>query len=146
MDFLGEFVSNLENYKYKRSKIYNFLTYSTKFQPTNYLIDKRILLTFYHRSFIHMGVPLIPSARFSLSRPRKPSLKEQPSYLKEVSIALTRREELFKLRERMSSARLLLEADPSTKPWLSARSISSSSIYSIRKMSSESNTSVGEDF
>ena len=96
-----------------------------------------------------MGV--LTSPRSSFSKPRRPSLKEQPSYLKEVSIALTRREELFKLRERMSSARLLLEADPSTKPWLQARSISYSSISisSIRKMSSESNTSqgsVGEDF
>ena len=29
---------------------------------------------------------------------RKPSLKEQPSYLKEVGVALTRREELIKLK------------------------------------------------
>jgi hypothetical protein len=29
---------------------------------------------------------------------RKPSLKEQPSYLKEVGVALTRREELLKLK------------------------------------------------
>ena len=29
---------------------------------------------------------------------RKPSLKEQPSYLKEVGVALSRREELLKLK------------------------------------------------
>jgi hypothetical protein len=92
---------------------------------------------------------VLTSPRSSFSKPRRPSLKEQPSYLKEVSIALTRREEIFNLRERMSSVRLLLEADPSTKPWLQARSISSIYISSIRKMSSESNTSQGsggEDF
>merc|ERR1712106_400361 len=41
---------------------------------------------------------------------RKPSLKEQPSYLKEVSVALSRREELLKLRQRMSAARLIMAA------------------------------------
>ena len=61
---------------------------------------------------------------------RKPSLKEMPSYLKEVSVALTRREELLKLRERMSSAKLILEKDPTAKPWLLSRSISNSSIIS----------------
>merc|ERR1712098_652422 len=55
---------------------------------------------------------------------RKKSLKEQPSYLKEVSVALSRREELLRLKERLSSAKLLLDADPSTKPWLLTRSIS----------------------
>merc|ERR1711887_10443 len=64
----------------------------------------------------------------SQPRPRKPSLKEQPSYLKEVSVALTRREELLKLRERMSSAKIILDADPSAKPWLLSRSLSSNSI------------------
>merc|ERR1712045_977366 len=59
---------------------------------------------------------------------RKPSLKEMPSYLKEVSVALTRREELLKLRERMSSAKLILEKDPTAKPWLLSRSISSNSL------------------
>jgi hypothetical protein len=34
---------------------------------------------------------------------RKPSLKEQPSYLKEVGVALTRREELLKLKVKSSS-------------------------------------------
>ena len=38
-----------------------------------------------------------------------------PSYLKEVSVALTRREELLKLRERMSAAKLIIDADPSAK-------------------------------
>merc|ERR1712002_160756 len=59
---------------------------------------------------------------------RKPSLKKQPSYLKEVSVALSRREELLKLRERMSAAKLIMDADPSAKPWLLSRSISSNSI------------------
>merc|ERR1739842_211068 len=59
---------------------------------------------------------------------RKPSIKEQPSYLKEVSVALSRREELLKLRERMSAAKLIMDADPSAKPWLLSRSISSNSI------------------
>merc|ERR1711942_482045 len=59
---------------------------------------------------------------------RKPSIKEQPSYLKEVSVALSRREELLKLRERMSAAKLIMDADPSAKPWLLSRSISNNSI------------------
>ena len=60
--------------------------------------------------------------------PRKGSLKEQPSYLKEVSVALTRREELLRLRERMSAAKLIMDADPSAKPWLLSRSISNNSL------------------
>ena len=91
-----------------------------------------------------MGVPMYGEVNSSFCKPRKPSLKELPSYLREVSVALNRREELLRLRERMSSTRLLLELDPSTKPWLQARSISNSSLYSIRKVSSESNTSVRE--
>ena len=59
---------------------------------------------------------------------RKPSIKEQPSYLKEVSVALSRRGELLKLRERMSAAKLIMDADPSAKPWLLSRSISNTSI------------------
>jgi hypothetical protein len=35
---------------------------------------------------------------------RKPSLKEQPSYLKEVGVALNRRDELLKLQVRSSLA------------------------------------------
>merc|ERR1712079_700654 len=66
------------------------------------------------------------------TKDRKPSLKEMPSYLKEVSVALTRREELLKLRERMSSAKIILEKDPSA----------SSSVLS-RKMSRESRSSAG---
>merc|ERR1711874_106717 len=62
---------------------------------------------------------------------RKPSLKEMPSYLKEVSVALSRREELLKLRERMSSAKIILEKDPSAKPWLLSRSISNNSIKDV---------------
>merc|ERR1712122_322853 len=81
----------------------------------------------------------------SQTLPRKSSLKEMPSYLKEVSVALTRREELLKLRERMSSAKLILEKDPTAKPWLLSRSISNSSIKEgegrSRKISRESRSS-----
>jgi len=59
---------------------------------------------------------------------RRPSIKEQPSYLKEVGVALTRREELLKLKERLSSSKLILSADPSSKPWLLARQISASKL------------------
>merc|ERR1711862_1091701 len=72
---------------------------------------------------------------------RRPSLKEQPSYLKEVSVALTRREELLRLRERMSAAKLIMEADPSAKPWLLSRSISNNSIPRCRKVSKDSRSS-----
>merc|ERR1712083_880587 len=65
---------------------------------------------------------------YSHTHPRKGSLKEQPSYLKEVSVALTRREELLRLRERMSAAKLIMDADPSAKSWLLSRSISNNSI------------------
>ena len=80
------------------------------------------------------------------TKERKTSLKEMPSYLKEVSVALTRREELLKLRERMSSAKLILEKDPTAKPWLLSRSISNSSLKDekesrLRKMSRESRSS-----
>ena len=70
---------------------------------------------------------------------RKPSLKEQPSYLKvvlimvvgnmimtflirEVSVALNRGEELKKLKERLSAAKLIMEKDLSAKPWMLSRS------------------------
>merc|ERR1711953_487668 len=59
---------------------------------------------------------------------RKKSLKEQPSYLKEVSVALNRGEELKKLKERLSAAKLIMEKDPSAKPWMLSRSISNSSL------------------
>ena len=79
------------------------------------------------------------------TKDRKPSLKEMPSYLKEVSVALNRREELLKLRERMSSAKLILEKDPTAKPWLLSRSISNSSMKEdggrSRKISRESRSS-----
>ena len=65
---------------------------------------------------------------YSHTLPRKGSLQEQPSYLKEVSVALTRREELLRLRERMSAAKLIMDADPSAKPWLLSRSISNNSL------------------
>merc|ERR1712183_1227403 len=75
-----------------------------------------------------MSVRAPKPAVISQPRPRKPSLKEQPSYLKEVSVALSRREELLKLRERMSAAKLIMDADPSAKPWLLSRSISTNSL------------------
>merc|ERR1712061_659728 len=49
--------------------------------------------------------------------PRKPSLKEQPSYLKEVSTALNRREDLLKMKQRLSS-NSIRDLDPATKPWM----------------------------
>merc|ERR1739838_744949 len=55
---------------------------------------------------------------------RKPSLRELPSYRKEANQALNRREGLKSLSQRLSSNRDLLNADPSTKPWLKFRSIS----------------------
>ena len=65
---------------------------------------------------------------------------------------IPRREELLKLRERMSSAKIILEKDPSAKPWLLSRSISNSSMKDeaaatgsvlSRKMSRESRSSAG---
>merc|ERR1711928_191365 len=61
-----------------------------------------------------VAAPAAPAAQET----RKKSLKEQPSYLKEVSVALNRGEELKKLKERLSSA----------KPWMLSRSISNSSL------------------
>ena len=55
---------------------------------------------------------------------RKPSLREMPSYREEANKALNRREDLKSLSQRLSSNRDLLNADPSTKPWLKFRSIS----------------------
>lgn len=55
---------------------------------------------------------------------RKPSLREMPSYRDEASKALHRRDDLKSLSQRLSSNRDLLNADPSTKPWLKFRSIS----------------------
>jgi len=64
---------------------------------------------------------------------RKPSLKEMPSYLKEVDVALNRRQELLALKERLSSSKLLLSADPASKPWLLARQISAAKLESVKK-------------
>ena len=76
----------------------------------------------------------------------KPSLKEQPSYLKEVSVALSRREELLKLRQRMSAARLIMDADPAAKPWLLSRSISNKDILiTTRARDTEESSEVSED-
>ena len=52
------------------------------------------------------------------------SLREMPSYKAEASRALNRQEDLKSLSKRLSSNRDLLNADPSTKPWLKFRSIS----------------------
>merc|ERR1711894_33916 len=71
-----------------------------------------------------VAAPAAPAAQET----RKKSLKEQPSYLKEVSVALNRGEELKKLKERLSAAKLIMEKDPSAKPWMLSRSISNSSL------------------
>merc|ERR1711892_524263 len=97
-----------------------------------------------------MSVRAPKPAVISQPRPRKPSLKEQPSYLKEVSVALSRREELLKLRERMSAAKLIMDADPSAKPWLLSRSISNNSIkeeilITTRARDTEESSEVSED-
>merc|ERR1711944_8250 len=55
---------------------------------------------------------------------RKPSLRELPSYKKEAERAMGRQDDLKSLSKRLSSNRDLLNADPSTKPWLKFRSIS----------------------
>merc|ERR1712025_1487153 len=73
-------------------------------------------------------MPLVAAPAPAAKATRKPSLKEQPSYLKEVSVALHRGEELKKLKEKLSSARLIMEKDPSAKPWMLSRSISNSSL------------------
>merc|ERR1711944_213355 len=68
-----------------------------------------------------VAAPAAPAAQET----RKKSLKEQPSYLKEVSVALNRGEEL---KKRLSAAKLIMEKDPSAKPWMLSRSISNSSL------------------
>merc|ERR1711874_145570 len=73
-----------------------------------------------------VAAPAAPAAQET----RKKSLKEQPSYLKEVSVALNRGDELRKLKERLSAAKLIMEKDPSAKPWMLSRSISNSSLGS----------------
>merc|ERR1712012_1078832 len=55
---------------------------------------------------------------------RKASLRELPSYKKEAERAMGRQDDLKSLSKRLSSNRDLLNADPSTKPWLKFRSIS----------------------
>merc|ERR1711981_691468 len=72
-------------------------------------------------------MPLV-AAPSAAQATRKPSLKEQPSYLKEASVALHRGEELKKLKERLSAAKLIMDKDPSAKPWMLSRSISNSSL------------------
>ena len=54
---------------------------------------------------------------------RSPSLREMPSFRDEASKALNRREELQKLKERLSFNRDILHADPSSKPWLRKPSV-----------------------
>ena len=49
-------------------------------------------------------------------KPFKPSIISQ-----EVSVALNRGEELKKLKERLSAAKLIMEKDPSAKPWMLSR-------------------------
>merc|ERR1712018_331962 len=71
-----------------------------------------------------VAAPAAPAAQET----RKKSLKEQPSYLKEVSVALNTGEELKKLKERLPAAKLIMDKDPSAKPWTLSRSISNSSL------------------
>merc|ERR1711862_568554 len=73
-------------------------------------------------------MPLVAAPAPAAKATRKPSLKEQPSYLKEVSVAINRGDELRKLKERLSAAKLLMEKDPSAKPWMLSRSISAASL------------------
>merc|ERR1711936_1101893 len=69
--------------------------------------------------------PRRPSYSTSVSaEDRKPSLREPPSYKDEAKRALHRQDDLKSLSKRLSSNRDLLNADPSTKPWLKFRSIS----------------------
>ena len=50
---------------------------------------------------------------------RRPSLKEMPSFRSEASRAIDRRDDLARLKERLSFNRdLLNNADPNSKPWL----------------------------
>merc|ERR1711994_404516 len=49
---------------------------------------------------------------------RRPSLKEIPSYRDEASKALNRREDVKGIKDRLSASKEILNADPSTKPWL----------------------------
>jgi len=56
----------------------------------------------------------------------RPSLREQPSFLTEVSIAKSRRAALQDLQQRLSSSRELLRVareDLSTRPWLRSTEI-----------------------
>merc|ERR1711974_507316 len=81
-------------------------------------------------------MPLVAAPAASAAQAtRKPSLKEQPSYLKEVSVALHRGEELKKLKERLSAAKLIMEKDPSAKPWMLSRSISNFSLGASLRLS-----------
>ena len=43
------------------------------------------------------------------------------NFLQEVSVALHRGEELKKLKERLSAAKLIMDKDPSAKPWMLSR-------------------------
>merc|ERR1712226_1696746 len=77
-------------------------------------------------------MPLVAAPAPAAKATRKPSLKEQPSYLKEVSVALNRGEELKKLKERLSAAKLIMDKDPSAKPWMLSRSISTPALGQSR--------------
>lgn len=54
---------------------------------------------------------------------RRPSLKEMPSFRNEASKALDRRDDLARLKERLSFNRDLLNGDPASKPWLRKSSV-----------------------
>ena len=66
---------------------------------------------------------------------RKPSLKEMPSYRDEASRALNRREDVNGIKDRLSASKEMLNADPSTKPWL-RRTSGSSAVAPARRRES----------
>jgi len=81
----------------------------------------------------------------SPDKSHRPSLREQPSFLNEVSIAKSRRAALQDLQHRLSSSRDLLtkaREDLSTKPWL--RSSEIPALLRSASVSSDS-TREGED-
>ena len=70
-------------------------------------------------------------------------MKEMPSFRDEASRALNRRDDLTRLKERLSFNRDILHADPATKPWLRKTSvpIREGSKTSVTSNSSHTSTS-----
>jgi hypothetical protein len=84
----------------------------------------KVMIIFSEMSAIMQDPPRRESYSSANPQDRKASLREIPSYRAEASRALNRRDDLKSLSQRLSSNRDLLNADPSTKPWLKFRSIS----------------------